>query len=123
MEHLAWILGTVVHTSRGDDGVPYRNVPLSIVVTIIVFLVSAIGAQQTVIWTAQHERQILARTVSLDTDAKIDRAIASDRAVTALHFATLDVEVRELRDRMDAAQRQIAINTGKLEQGGAWRSR
>lgn len=112
-------MGIVKIVQNGDKTATFRAVPLSTAVTILFGLCSVIGAQQTWLWAGAHERAMLAEQM----DTKIDRALASEKAVAALHFLTLDAEVRGLNDRLNAAERQININTGKLEQGAAWRAR
>ena len=99
--------------TNGDRSVQFKAVSLGHAAAIAFGLCSIIGAQQTWLWAESHERSIIVTTIrteildEIGTHAKFEekRCDQMDRRIEALE-----------RD-LDAALRQININTGKIESG------
>ena len=105
--------------SNGDRTAQFKAVSLGHVVAIVFGLVSIIGTQQTWLWAGAHERSMIIVEVKRE-----------NAETTRLHEAHDDLKFKEIDRRLDhieqaleSAQQQINLNTGKLEQGAAWRSR
>jgi hypothetical protein len=105
--------------TNGSSSAQFRAVSLGHAVTIVFGLLSIIGAQQTWLWAGAHERAQIVSQIKFD--------IAEDMRAHDLRdesrFREIDRRLDKLELSMDEAQRQININTGKLEQGAAWRGR
>lgn len=94
--------------TNGDRTIVFKAVSLGHAVTILFGLLSIIGAQQTWLWASAHERSVISAQVAEES---------KEHGIVKMQIATLDMELRALRTRFDAAERQININTGKIEQG------
>ena len=71
--------------TNGDSTNQFRAVSLGHVVSIVFGLVSIIGAQQTWMWAAAHERELIVSSLRLQIVSDIERhAIVDDRRFIAI---------------------------------------
>ena len=96
--------------TNGKDASTFKAISLTHALPILFALCSVIGAQQTWMWAAAHERTIIldniraqiVRDISRHADFENNRLDQTDRRVTTLEIAVVN------------AQQQININTGRL---------
>ena len=112
------MMALIKHVTNGGSSVTFRAVSLGHVVAIVFGLVSVIGAQQTWLWAAAHERELIATSLRLQIVYDIERhAIVDD-----LRFTDLEGHLTSITERLDAMaereanlEKQVNINTGIIE--------
>ena len=97
--------------TNGDRSVQFKAVSLGHAAAIAFGLCSIIGAQQTWLWAESHERSMIVTTIRTE----ILNDIGTHAAFEEKRFDQMDRRIESLERDLDAAQRQININTGKLE--------
>jgi len=99
--------------TNGSGTTQFKAVSLGHVVSIIFGLASIIGAQQTWLWAGAHEREMIVTAMR----AQLVADITSHTAAEEIRIGQIDRRLEMLERQMDDAQRQININTGKIESG------
>ena len=97
--------------TNGGGTAVFKAVSLGHVSAIVFGLTSIIGAQQTWLWAGAHERNVLVATIR----AQITQDITMHAAVELARFGDIERRVANMEEQLDAAQKQINLNTGKLE--------
>ena len=106
-------MGLIKLVTNGDKTATFQAVSLSHAATIVFGLVSIIGAQQTWLWAGARERALIVQQVKADIASSL--AMHDDRDTTA--FRDLGRRMDSIERRLDTLEKQVNINTGKLERG------
>ena len=110
-------MALIKHVTNGNSSTVFKAVSLGHAVAIGFGLVSVIGAQQTWMWAAAHERELIVSSLRLQIVSDIERhAVVDDR-----RFNDLDIHIENIGKRLDAMaereanlEKQVNINTGVI---------
>ena len=111
-------MALIKHVTNGNSSVVFKAVSLGHVVAIVFGLVSVIGAQQTWMWAAAHERDLIVTSLRLQIVSDIERhAIVDDRRFTDMegHLASINERLDMMAEREADLEKQVNQNTGILE--------
>ena len=97
-----------------DDNGGFRAVPMMVALPIFFGLVSLIGGTVTWSVSAAHERSAILDIVRTE----IRLSVAADDAQTLQRFISIESTLADLNDRLKTLERQVNINTGRLETMG-----
>jgi hypothetical protein len=104
----------LIRTVTDDDSRVYRTIPLSMFVTVTVALLSAVGAQQTWLMAAAHERSAITSLIKAQI-ATEDKPVASDIDKLRADVDNLQAEVAIVHANQRSNEQTISINSGRLE--------
>jgi hypothetical protein len=99
--------------TNGDSTNQFRAVSLGHVVAVVFGLCSIIGGQQTWLWAGAHERSMI--ITQIKTEIAEDQRLHDARDDS--RFKEIDRRLDRLELSMESAQRQISLNTGRIETG------
>jgi len=106
-------MAVIKTVTNGDRSAAFKAVSLSHVVAIVFGLISIIGTQQTWLVAGANERRMIVETIRV----QIAQDISTHAAFEEKRFDVIDRRLAVMEDALDATQRQVNINTGKLEAG------
>jgi len=107
-------MAVIKTVTNGDRSAAFKAVSLSHVVAIVFGLLSIIGTQQTWLVAGANERRLIIETIRV----QIAQDISTHAAFEEKRFDVIDRRLAILEGGLDDAQRQININTGRLEAMG-----
>ena len=107
-------MGIIKTVTNGDRTAEFKAISLGSAVAIGFGLCSIIGAQQTWLWAGAHERDMIVTSIRLQITNDIQRHADED----SRRFSNLEREQEHLVNHIDEMQKQILLNTGKLNQLG-----
>jgi len=82
----------IKHVTNGNSSVVFKAVSLGHVIAIVFGLVSVIGAQQTWMLAAAHERDLIVTSLRLQIVSDIDRHALIDNR----RFAAIERDIEQL---------------------------
>ena len=104
--------------TNGSSSAQFKAVSLGHVVAIVFGLLSVIGAQQTWMWAAAHERELIVTSLRLQIVSDIERhAIVDDRRFNDMegHLASINQRLDAMAEREANLEKQVNQNTGIFE--------
>ena len=100
----------IKHVTNGKDASVFKAISLTHALSIIFAMCSVIGAQQTWMWAAAHERSMIVQQVKADIASSL--AMHDDRDTSV--FRDMERRMESIEQRLDADERQLNIITGRL---------
>ena len=97
--------------TNGSSSTQFKAVSLGHAATVGFGLLSIIGAQQTWLWAGARERSLIVQQVKADIASSLSMHDDRDTAV----FRDLERRLDSIERRLELSEKQININTGKLE--------
>ncbi len=97
--------------TNGSSSREFRAVSLGHAVAVVFGLCSIIGAQQTWLWAGANERRLIVESLR----EQIAQDISTHAAFEEKRFEVIDHRLSAIERSMFETQRQVNINTGKLE--------
>lgn len=108
-------MGVIKTVTNGARTATFKAVSLGHVVTMVFGLTSIIGAQQTWLWAGVHERNAIVKEMRAD----LAQSMSSHETTDSDRFDDMDRRLSSMERSMDDAQKQINLNTGRLDTAGA----